>query len=208
MCTKPCLGCFLVLPIHHFGKQSSSADGLRSYCKSCISRKNKVNYERNRSPDSKRYDKSKVPVPPEPVVQLPFYLPYSYIPPQEPRPEPRNRFHPKDQCPFPGCDKLKRAESRVCNTHNGLTRWYPTVSLEDLARFAETSVSERAKSNREWAKKVRLDNNFTCSVCGIYSKRHSVAVRRLSRYTNPELAFDVDNGYILCKDCLTNLRQS
>jgi 5-methylcytosine-specific restriction endonuclease McrA len=52
---------------------------------------------------------------------------------------------------------------------------------------------------KNWRKAVYERDNYTCQFCGKRGDLNADHIKPL--YTNPELAYDVNNGRTLCVEC-------
>lgn len=68
---------------------------------------------------------------------------------------------------------------------------------------AENSALEKRKLNqeqlREWSINIRMRDEFKCVDCGATEHLHAHHIR--PKHDFPDLAYAVDNGKTLCRDC-------
>lgn len=60
---------------------------------------------------------------------------------------------------------------------------------------------------REWSKKIRKRDNYTCANCGKTNKTSAQAHHIFPQSRFPELACEEGNGITLCPDCHTDYHQ-
>lgn len=63
------------------------------------------------------------------------------------------------------------------------------------------------KMVRDWSKKIRRRDNYTCANCGVTDKNGSQAHHIYPQSRYPELACEEGNGITLCSDCHTDYHQ-
>lgn len=97
-------------------------------------------------------------------------------------------------------EKMSKASSNAAKIRNRINigekhyRWNPDRS------YKERELHRGEPIYKQWAKDVKIRDNFTCQVCNKY--RSKLCSHHLMSYlTNPELRFDLDNGVCLCIEC-------
>lgn len=75
--------------------------------------------------------------------------------------------------------------------------------MKKISLFKKRKRKKKPKLNaaklREWAKKVKQQDNLTCRSCK--SKKFLHAHHMVSKFYRPRWAFDVSNGICLCSSC-------
>jgi len=73
--------------------------------------------------------------------------------------------------------------------------------ITDRNRIKEPNILRNLTEMNTWRKSIYDRDNYTCQMCNSTSSGHLNAhhIKKLS--TNPDLAYNIDNGITLCEDC-------
>lgn len=105
------------------------------------------------------------------------------------------------------CDNLILKRSTYCRNCSGSIN-SPKLRGSDSPSwkggiYPHNLSIRRSFQYKQWAKKVKERDNYTCQICGVNSVYlHSDHIKEFSNY--PELRFDLDNGRTLCVQCHRN----
>lgn len=77
---------------------------------------------------------------------------------------------------------------------------YPVSTIENNKPINNNKPVNN-KRLREWSRKIRKRDNYTCSKCGKVDTEHSQAHHIFPKSRYPSLACDEGNGITLCQKC-------